>query len=137
KLPSGRCTADTPETLPTVTSSTITGEFCGRVATSGTSMLMLYEPAPWPAVPGMFNEFNPPIWQPASSSAPEPIASVRRQVRLSLRPSDFRVIRPLLAGPVRQAASAGHPRLGNRRVPLQVAPAAGRQVVPAPLPDRA
>ncbi len=66
-----------PDTLPTVTSSTITGEFCGRVATSGSPTVTVYEPAPCPAVPGMFNEFNPPNWQPASSATPLPIATVR------------------------------------------------------------
>jgi hypothetical protein len=30
-----------PDTLPTVTSSTITGEFCGSVATSGNSTVIL------------------------------------------------------------------------------------------------
>ncbi|SKU61952.1 Uncharacterised protein [Mycobacteroides abscessus subsp. abscessus] len=35
--PSGFWNASIPDTLPTVTSSTMTGEFCGNVVTSGSS----------------------------------------------------------------------------------------------------
>src|ERR1700761_198616 len=70
KLPSGRCLASIPDTLPTVTSSTMTGEFCGSVATSAKSTVIEYEPGPWPAVPGRATVFNPPNWQPASSALP-------------------------------------------------------------------
>src|ERR1700722_1248439 len=75
-----------PETLPTVTSSTITGEFCGRVATSARLTVMEYEPAPWPAVPGRATEFNPPNWQPASSALPAANAPPRNQIRLIAQP---------------------------------------------------
>src|ERR1700761_7839713 len=75
-----------PETLPTVTSSTITGEFCGRVATSAKLTVMEYEPGPWPAVPGSATEFNPPNWQPASSVLPATNALPRNQMRLIGRP---------------------------------------------------
>src|ERR1700693_1881129 len=125
KVPSDRCTASTPETLPTVTSSIITGEFCGMDATSGTSTVMLKEPAPWPAVPGMFNEFSPPNWHPASTTTPEPRATVRTAPRLSLRCNDFRFIRRVPAVTARPAASAGHPRPGTRHRASPV-PAPGR-----------
>ena len=45
-VPSGRWIASIPDTLPTVTSLTITGEFCGSVATSGSSTVTVYEPEP-------------------------------------------------------------------------------------------
>src|SRR4051795_12118874 len=70
-----------PDTLPTVTSSTITGEFWGSVATSGSATVILYEPEPCPDVPGMSSEFSPPNEQPASSVAPAEIATVRWTAR--------------------------------------------------------
>src|SRR5258708_35339220 len=75
-----------PETLPTVTSSTMTGEFCGRVATSARLTVIEYEPGPWPAVPGSATEFNPPNWQPASSALAAANAPPRNQIRLIVRP---------------------------------------------------
>src|ERR1700722_18338883 len=74
-----------PETLPTVTSSTITGEFCGRVATSARLTVIEYEPGPWPAVPGSATVFNPPNWQPASSAPPAANALPRNQICLIVR----------------------------------------------------
>src|ERR1700726_2195510 len=70
-----------PETLPTVTSSTMTGEFCGSVATSGISTVIEYAPLPWPAVPGIAREFNPLNWQPASSALPAANTLPRNQIR--------------------------------------------------------
>src|SRR5215212_10188978 len=87
----------------------------------------------------MFSEFNPPNWQPASSTAPEPMATVRLVARPTLIPNDFRVILRL---PERPAASAGRPRPGAGQ-PRQAAGraqlvAAHRAPVPAAvLPDRA
>src|SRR6201995_4180078 len=81
-----------PETLPTVTSLIITGEFCGRVATSARSTVIEYEPEPWPALPGRATEFNPPNWQPAISALPAANALPRNQIRL---------IAQLLARPAR------------------------------------
>src|SRR6202453_3443400 len=75
-----------PETLPTVTSSTMTGEFCGRVATSARLTVIEYEPGPWPAVPGSATVFNPPNWQPASSALPAANAQPRNQIRLIAQP---------------------------------------------------
>src|SRR5580693_7584507 len=75
-----------PETLPTVTSSTMTGEFCGSVATSARLTVIEYEPAPWPAVPGRATEFNPPNWQPASSALPAANAPPRNQIRIIAQP---------------------------------------------------
>src|ERR1700712_2627863 len=75
-----------PDTLPTVTSSTITGEFCGSVATSGSSTVIEYEPIPCPDVPGMSSEFSPPNWQPASSTTPDPsTTALRPPLRAALR----------------------------------------------------
>ena len=83
-VPSGRCTASMPDTLPTVTSSTITGEFCGSVATSGKLDGDGVRAAAVPAVPGMSSEFSPPNGQPASSTAPEPMATALRPDAQSL-----------------------------------------------------
>src|ERR1700735_2374016 len=87
-----------PETLPTATSSIITGEFCGRVATSARSTVIEYEPGPWPAVPGRATEFNPPNWQPASSALPAANAPPRNQIRLIAQP---------LARPARATGAPG------------------------------
>src|SRR5882757_7539651 len=87
-----------PETLPTVTSSIMTGEFCGRVARSARSTVIEYEPGPWPAVPGSATEFNPPNWQPASSALPAANAPPRNQIRLIVRP---------LARPARATGAPG------------------------------
>src|SRR3984893_2185935 len=92
-----------PETLPTVTSSIITGEFCGRVATSARSTVIEYEPGPWPAVPGRATVFNPPNWQPASSALPAANAPPRNQIRLIALP---------LARPARARAAPGQPVRG-------------------------
>ena len=78
-----------PDTLPTVTSSTITGEFCGNVATSGSSTVMPNEPLPWPSVPGMSTEFRPPKAQPARSTVPVPMATAFRPARKALRRNVF------------------------------------------------
>src|SRR6478609_11984876 len=109
-VPSGRCTASMPDTLPTVTSSTITGEFCGSVATSGNSTVMVYEPEPWPAVPGMSIEFRPPNEQPASSTAPEPSTTALRPDRNTLPRNVLRTIHPrarLVAAHLGAALEAG------------------------------
>jgi hypothetical protein len=45
---------------------------------------MLYAPLPWPSVPGMSTELRPPNAQPASSTAPEPMATVFRLARKAL-----------------------------------------------------
>src|ERR1700730_12123478 len=97
-----------PETLPTVTSSIITGEFCGSVATSARLTVIEYEPGPWPAVPGRATEFNPPNWQPASSALPAANAPPRNQIRLIVQ---------ALAPPARARAAPRQPLRG---------PAAGR-----------
>src|SRR5581483_7708221 len=76
----------------------MTGEFCGRVATSARSTVIEYAPAPWPAVPGRAIEFNPPNWQPASSVLPATKALLRNMIRL---------IGPPLARPVRVRVQAG------------------------------
>src|ERR1700730_7380542 len=61
----------------------------------------------------MFNEFSPPNWHPASTTTPEPRATVRTALRRTLARNRFRtvasVIRPALS------ASAGHPRPDPRR----------------------
>ena len=66
----------------------MTGEFCGRVATSGISTVIENAPPPWPAVPGIDREFSPPNWQPASSAAPAANALPRNKIRLIRRPPD-------------------------------------------------
>src|ERR1700749_801380 len=108
-----------PETLPTVTSSTITGEFCGRVATSAKLTVMEYEPGPWPAVPGRATEFNPPNWQPASNALPAANAPPRNQIRLIAQP---------LARPPRATVAPGQ-LVQDPAVPrMDSAPGRARQV---------
>src|SRR5215207_5469886 len=89
----------------------------------------------------MFSEFNPPNWQPASSTTPEPMATVRLVARPTLIPNDFRVILRL---PERPAASAGRHQPGARRprrgaglAQLELAAAHQALVPAAVLPDRA
>ena len=103
-----------PDTLPTVTSSTITGEFCGSAATSGNSTVILYEPLPWPAVPGMLIEFSPPNWQPANSTAPRGRgpACCAASSACPLRPAAALRAAALRAG----AAAAAAPRGPQRRI---------------------
>lgn len=128
--PSSRCTASMPDTLPTVTSSTMTGEFCGSVVTFGSCTVIVYEPAPCPAVPGMSSELSPPNWQPANSTGSVPNAAAFR------RPDAFRIIRPHLPAPqrgpepplaqrfrVRRRAS-WNPAVSPHRAPPQVPAAA-------------
>src|ERR1700749_3177359 len=80
-----------PETLPTVTSSIMPGEFCGSVATSARFTVIEYEPEPWPAVPGRATVFNPPNWQPASSALAAANSPPRNQIRFIARPLAQRV----------------------------------------------
>src|ERR1700753_2467562 len=96
-----------PETLPTVTSSTMTGEFCGSVATSGISTVIEYAPLPWPAVPGITREFSPLNWQPASSALPAAKALPRNHIR-------FIRHRPGQSAVVRWAPGSAEGRAGNR-----------------------
>src|ERR1700730_17444379 len=109
-----------PETLPTVTSSIITGEFCGSVATSARLTVIVYGPGPWPAVPGRATEFNPPNWQPASSALPAANAPPRNQIRLIAQP---------LARPVRATGAPGRlaqdPAVGQ----MDLAPWRARQAL--------
>src|SRR6201989_737528 len=95
-----------PDTLPTVTSSTITGEFCGSVATSGSWTVILYAPGPCPDVPGMSSEFNPPNEHPARSAAPDEIATVRVVTRDALARTNLLIPRPPRPEAVRLAAAA-------------------------------
>src|ERR1700753_1640075 len=98
-----------PETLPTVTSSIITGELCGSVATSAKSTVIEYEPDPWPDVPGSATEFNPPNWQPASSALPATNAPPRNKIRFIGPPP----ARPATASPA-AGARVRVPAAGRR-----------------------
>src|ERR1700744_311044 len=125
-----------PETLPTVTSSIMTGEFCGRVATSARSTVIEYEPGPWPAVPGSATEFNPPNWQPASSALPAANALPRNQIRLIAQPL-ARPARATGAPVLVQDPAAGRmdsaPRRAHQELPRWSMPA--EPSAPAGQPD--
>src|SRR5215213_5278491 len=85
----------------------------------------------------MFSEFNPPNWQPASSTMPEPMVRVRLVARPTLIPKDFRVTLRLPVVAERPVASAGRPRPGAGRTQLELAVAHQALVPAAVSPDRA
>src|SRR6202012_4665058 len=134
KLPSGRCLASIPDTLPTVTSSTMTGEFCGSVATSAKSTVIEYEPGPWPAVPGSATEFSPPNWQPASSALPPTNALPRNQIRLIVRPPARQAA--VQRAPIRPAADLAADRMAPSGTQGRAARRAGHGSVRAAGPTR-
>src|SRR5882757_6249023 len=71
-----------PVTLPTVTSSTRTREFCSMLSTSGICALTVYAPGPSPCTPGNGTEFSPPAPQPDTTTD---TAAVSTANRISLR----------------------------------------------------
>src|SRR5215217_4044996 len=87
----------------------------------------------------MFSEFNPPNWQPASSTMPEPMATVRLVARPTLILNGFRVTLrlPVVAERPAPRLVAGRPRPGAGRERRELAVVHQALVPAAVLPDRA